>query len=69
MYIISLLYFLYVVPEDFDFNPNSGHHGDRNHRLELKKSCIEYIAPSEYMVSHHGGQSTGLGIMGVRVHG
>ena len=40
------------VPEDFDIDPHSGHHSDRSHRMELKRSCIEYIAPSEYMVSY-----------------
>ena len=40
----------FSVPEDFDYNPNTGHHGDRSHRMELKRSSIEYIAPSEYMV-------------------
>ena len=39
-----------AVPEDFDYNPHSGKHGDRSHRVELRRSSIEYIAPSEYMV-------------------
>lgn len=41
----------FTVPEDFDYNPHSGRHGDRSHRVELKRSSVEYIAPSEYMVS------------------
>ena len=41
---------LAAVPEDFDYNPHSGKHGDRSHRVELKRSSVEYIAPSEYMV-------------------
>lgn len=43
-----------TVPEDFDYNPHSGKHGDRSHRVELKRSSVEYIAPSEYMVSSFG---------------
>ena len=43
--------FFATVPEDFDYNPHSGRHGDRSHRVELKRSSVEYIAPSEYMVS------------------
>ncbi|XP_064387627.1 protein transport protein Sec24A-like isoform X2 [Halichondria panicea] len=39
-----------TLPEDFDYNPHTGKHGDRTHRLELKRSSVEYIAPSEYMV-------------------
>ena len=39
-----------AVPEDFDFNPQSGKHGDRTHRVELKRASVEYVAPSEYMV-------------------
>ena len=40
-----------AVPDDFDYNPHSGKRGDRTHRVELKRSSVEYIAPSEYMVS------------------
>ena len=39
------------MPDDFDYNPHSGKRGDRSHRVELKRSSVEYIAPSEYMVS------------------
>ena len=46
-----MLFFYATVPEDFDYNPHSGRHGDRSHRVELKRSSVEYIAPSEYMVS------------------
>lgn len=41
---------LLTVPEDFDFNPQSGKHGDRTHRMELRRASVEYVAPSEYMV-------------------
>ena len=40
-----------VVPEDYDYNPLSGKRGDRTHHTELRHSSVEYIAPSEYMVS------------------
>ena len=46
MHVATLL----AVPEDFDFNPQSGRHGDRTHRMELKRASVEYVAPSEYMV-------------------
>ena len=42
---------LYAVPEEFDYNPQTGKHGDRSQRMEIKRSSVEYIAPSEYMVS------------------
>ena len=44
---------LLTVPEDFDFNPQSGKHGDRTHRMELRRASVEYVAPSEYMVGTH----------------
>lgn len=44
--------FFSAVPEDFDYNYHTGKHGDRSHRVELKRSSVEYIAPSEYMVSN-----------------
>ncbi len=44
------IFHLFIVPEDFDYNPTTGRHGDRSHRTELKRSSVEYIAPSEYMV-------------------
>ena len=40
-----------IVPEDYDYNPHSGKRGDRTHHAELRHSSVEYIAPSEYMVS------------------
>ncbi len=48
--IINLSLFL-LVPEDYDYNPHSGKRGDRTHHTELRHSSVEYIAPSEYMVS------------------
>ena len=42
---------LSVVPEEFDYNSQTGKHGDRSQRLEIRRSSVEYIAPSEYMVS------------------
>ena len=40
-----------AVPEEFDYNSHTGKHGDKSQRMEVKRSCVEYIAPSEYMVS------------------
>ena len=39
-----------AVPEEFDYNPHTGKHGERSQRMEIKRSSVEYIAPSEYMV-------------------
>ena len=64
-YYFYLLFF--PVPEDFDYNPHTGKHGDRSHRLELKRSSVEYIAPSEYMVSPQS-DLCGLGGTRLRVH-
>ena len=50
-FIVHGTHFISAVPEDFDYNPHSGKHGDRSHRVELRRSCVEFIAPSEYMVS------------------
>ena len=54
MYKCNYNFFLspHVVPEDYDYNPHSGKRGDRSHHTELKHSSVEYIAPSEYMVSN-----------------
>lgn len=51
MEITGFFFFLFIeVPEDYDFNPETGSRGDRSHRKELVRSSVEYIAPSEYMV-------------------
>lgn len=39
-----------TLPEEFDYNPQTGKHGDRSQRMEIKRSSVEYIAPSEYML-------------------
>ena len=39
-----------AVPEEFDYNSQTGKHGDRSQKMEIKRSSVEYIAPSEYMV-------------------
>lgn len=50
--VVAVLCWLYSsVPEDFDYNPHTGKHGDRSQRMEIKRSSVEYVAPSEYMVS------------------
>ena len=39
-----------AVPEDFDYNAQTGRRGDKSLRMEVKRSSVEYIASSEYMV-------------------
>ena len=46
-----------LVPEDFEEDNYTGHRGDKFHRMELRKSSVEFIAPSEYMVSAVGAHS------------
>lgn len=41
----------FVVPEEFQYDPVSKTYGDPTRRPEIKSSTIEFIAPSEYMVS------------------
>ena len=66
-FVLLLLPFSFPVPEDFDYNPHTGKHGDRSHRMELKRSSVEYIAPSEYMVSPQSELCV-LGSSRLRVH-
>lgn len=40
------------MPEEFQYDPVSKSYGDPSRRPEIKSSTIEYIAPSEYMVSY-----------------
>lgn len=42
---------LCLVPEDFQFDPATKTYGDVTRRPEVRSSTIEFIAPSEYMVS------------------
>ena len=46
----DIIHIATAVPEEFDYNPHTGKHGDRSQRMEIKRSSVEYIAPSEYMV-------------------
>ena len=39
------------VPDNYDYNPQTGKSGDHSFHQELRHSSVEYIAPSEYMVS------------------
>jgi hypothetical protein len=41
----------FTVPEEFQYDPVSKTYGDPTRRPEIKSSTIEFIAPSEYMVS------------------
>ena len=38
------------VPQLFDWDPVRNQPGDRWARAELNQSCIEFVAPTEYMV-------------------
>jgi len=40
-----------VVPDEFSFDPVSKTYGEPQRRPEIRSSTIEFIAPSEYMVS------------------
>ena len=42
---------LSAVPDEFNYDPVSKTYGDPQRRPEIKSSTIEFIAPSEYMVS------------------
>ncbi|KAL3310058.1 hypothetical protein Ciccas_011384 [Cichlidogyrus casuarinus] len=37
-----------TVPDDFFYDPVTGHYGDPMRRPEIRSSTVEYIAPSEY---------------------
>jgi len=40
-----------AVPDEFSFDPVSKTYGEPQRRPEIRSSTIEFIAPSEYMVS------------------
>ena len=44
-------YLLFTVPEEFSYDPVTKTYGDPQRRPEIKSATIEFIAPSEYMVS------------------
>ena len=46
-----MLLLLVAVPDEFSYDPVSKTYGDPQRRPEIKSSTIEFIAPSEYMVS------------------
>ena len=41
----------FAVPDEFNFDPVSKTYGEPQRRPEIRSSTIEFIAPSEYMVS------------------
>jgi len=41
-----------AVPDEFSFDPVSKTYGEPQRRPEIRSSTIEFIAPSEYMVSY-----------------
>ena len=40
------------MPEEFQYDPLTKTYGDPTRRPEIKSATIEFIAPSEYMVSN-----------------
>ena len=42
-----------AVPDEFSFDPVSKTYGDPQRRPEIRSATIEFIAPSEYMVSSY----------------
>lgn len=42
---------IFAVPDEFSFDPVSKTYGEPQRRPEIRSSTIEFIAPSEYMVS------------------
>ena len=44
-------YYRFVVPEEFCFDPTTRQYGDPSKRPEVRTATVEFIAPSEYMVS------------------
>ena len=48
---IILFNSFHSVPDNYDYNPQTGKSGDHSFHQELRHSSVEYIAPSEYMVS------------------
>lgn len=43
---------IFIVPEEFQFDPVTKLYGDPSRRPEIRTSTIEFIAPSEYMVKN-----------------
>jgi protein transport protein SEC24 len=41
---------IFLVPEEFQYDPVSKTYGDPTRRPEIRSSTIEFIAPSEYML-------------------
>ena len=40
-----------LVPDEFNFDPVSKTYGEPQRRPEIRSATIEFVAPSEYMVS------------------
>lgn len=41
----------FTVPDEFNYDPVSKTYGEPHRRPEIRSATIEFIAPSEYMVS------------------
>lgn len=50
--------FLLSVPEEFMYNPVSRSYGTPHKRPEVQNATIEFIAPSEYMVTIFTAKTT-----------
>lgn len=48
----SFILIIFLVPEEFQFDPVTKSYGDPSRRPEVKTSTIEFIASSEYMVRY-----------------
>lgn len=46
----NMCFRVHELPTDFDYDPVTRKHVDRNERAELNYASVEYVAPSEYMV-------------------
>lgn len=51
------------MPEEFNFDPVTKTYGEPQRRPEIKSATIEFIAPSEYMVSGTLKISTGIEVL------
>ncbi len=51
---------LYVVPEEFMYNPVSRSYGEPHKRPEVQNATIEFIAPSVYMVGFNSSNDVGF---------
>lgn len=58
----------FSVPEEFNFDPVSKSYGEPQRRPEIKSATIEFIAPSEYMVTIKSLSNTVLSCIFMRTN-